>query len=399
MNKIKLAFLVTLVFMGLACKRQDMILQIDGNAPAPGPVTDIHVENTFGGANLTYKLPADTNLLYVEAEYDIQPGITRKAKASLYQDTLMLDGFGDTLIHTVQLYAVGRNKKTSDGVTVSVHPRTPPVVSVFETLTLEATFSGAVVTFKNPSQAPLALVLMSDSTGLGDWAVATTDYTQASEGSFSVRGFDTLNTKFAVFVRDRWNNKSDTLLKTLKPLYEKKLDKSKFKEVDLPTDDYLGHSWGGISPRSMYFLWNDQWANGSDVFHTKTGDPRMPQWFTFDLGVRAKLSRFKLYHRDSGDGLYVGGDPEEYEIYGSNDPNPDGSWDNWTILGHFTSIKPSGPGPVTAEDTQFAGIDGEDFVFDASVPPVRYLRFKTLKTWGDFQYIFISELTFWGVEE
>ena len=66
----------------------------------------------------------------------------------------------------------------------------------------------------------------------------------------------------------------------------------------------------------------------------------IPQWFTFDLGVKARLSRFKFHHQYNT-AHYVAGDPKVMEVYGSNNPNPDGSWDSW-ILGTFESIKPSG---------------------------------------------------------
>ena len=83
------------------------------------------------------------------------------------------------------------------------------------------------------------------------------------------------------------------------------------------------------------------------------------------------------------------------EVYGSNDPNPDGSWDSWTLLGTFESIKPSGGSGWTSEDIQFACYDGEDFEFP-DIDPVRYLRFRVTKVWGGVTYIYIAELTFWG---
>lgn len=378
------------------CKRQGVVLQIDSSAPAPAPVTDIQATSTPGGADITYKLPADTNLLYVEAQYTVNHGVQRRTKASLYRDTLKLNGFGDTLEHEVKVYSVGRNNKKSDPITVKVTPLTPPVISVFRNLTLEATFGGAAVTFQNPSQKPLAIVLLHDTTGHNTWGEAKTYYTQAVSGFFAARGFDSIPTKFAVYVRDRWDNRSDTMYKTLKPLYEELLDKSKFKEVHLPTDNYKGHTWSGLTPRDEPFLWNNIWNDHNDVFHTIPGKSAIPEWFTFDLGAPYTLSRFKLFSREGSSGAYIGGDPEVFEIWGSNDPDKDGGWDNWTLLGHFTAVKPSGPGPVTSEDIQYAVVNGADYTFQPGLPAMRYLRFKTLKTWGGLEYIYISELTFWG---
>ncbi len=55
----------------------------------------------------------------------------------------------------------------------------------------------------------------------------------------------------------------------------------------------------------------------------------------------------------------------EFEIWGSNNPNADGSWASWDSIGTFESFKPSGLplGQVSAEDIQFARVDGEDFDF------------------------------------
>lgn len=83
------------------------------------------------------------------------------------------------------------------------------------------------------------------------------------------------------------------------------------------------------------------------------------------------------------------------EVYGSNNPAADGSWDSWTLLGQFESVKPSGDAKWTSEDIQFAVNDGEDFEFE-DTGVYRYLRFKILKNWGGVTYIYIAELTFWG---
>ena len=76
------------------------------NTVPPGRVTDIQVENLPGQARLTYKLPTDPDLLYVKAVYPLNSGEIREIKASYYTNTMLLDGFGDTEIHEVEVYAV-----------------------------------------------------------------------------------------------------------------------------------------------------------------------------------------------------------------------------------------------------------------------------------------------------
>jgi hypothetical protein len=372
------------------CEDPERGIPVSENDIPPAPVSNIEVKNIPGGATLSYALPKSESLLYVLAEYSIQNGAILEKKSSYYNNSITLVGFPDTNPYEVKLYAVSRGDKKSESVTVAIHPLTPPVISVYESLSAIPTFGGVNISFENENEADLKItVLTTDS--YGDLYPAETYYTKRKSGSFSVRGFDPVERKFGFYVRDRWEHYSDTLFTELTPLFEEKLDKSKFKELQLASDTYEPHIYTGVKE-----LWDDVW-NVKNSFHTKP-NTGIPQWFTFDLGATTKLSRFKLYHRASTgtDGQYNGGDPQIMEIYGSN--NPTDSWDSWTLLGHFQSVKPSGlpGGQFNAEDVQFACVDGEDFEFPLDIPPVRYLRFKTLKVWGGVTYIYIAELTFWG---
>lgn len=378
------------------CKQENENKPFNADDQAPPPVTNVQVENIAGGAKITYDRPKDGDLLYVKAEYSIRQGVDREAKASYYLHTLTVDGFPDTSVYEVKLYSVSRGEHASEPVTVHIQPLTPPVVEVFRSLTIKETYGGVRVSFKNGAESNVVLTLLATDS-VGDMVPADAYYTKSLEGTFAARGFSTVKQKFGVFVRDRWNNHSDTLFADLTPKFEEQLDKTKFKEVDLPSDTYKPHVGSG-----MHELWDDSWNSGS-VFHTNPGTG-LPQWFTFDMGVSVKLSRFKFYHRlgagqGATDGAYTGADPRIFEIWGSNDPNTDGSWDgSWVKLGEFQSIKPSGQpeGVVTNEDFQFAVVDGEDFDFPEGIPSVRYLRWKTVKVWGALDHCYIAELTFWG---
>lgn len=151
-------------------------------------------------------------------------------------------------------------------------------------------------------------------------------------------------------------------------------DKSLFQPMSLPGD--IGSAWGWEMP----YLWDGV----SDVdlgFHT--ADQDYPLSFTVDMGQSVTLTRLKLWQRMSG--LYNYGNPKHFEVYGSNTlPAEDGNWASWTLLGTFTSTKPSGTdrGTVTDEDRAFAAA-GENFTFPTDIPEVRYLRFKILVPWGD----------------
>jgi hypothetical protein len=368
----------------------------DENTPAPPPVTDIQVIATPGGAKISYMLPKSDNLLYVMAEYSIGNKIIQK-KSSYYSTNLTLEGFPDTNNYTVKLYSVSRDGIKSSPVDVPVTPLTPPVISIFNSIVLEPTFGGIKIHFENDNESEVKLTVVTTDS-LGDLYTADTYYTKRKDGTFSVRGFEAQERLFGLYVLDRWNNYSDTVYADITPMFEEELDKSKFRPLYLPTDTYEAHASAAFT---LDQLWNNVWGTTA-AFHTKP-NTGIPQWFTFDLGVKASLSRFKFYHRvasssgSASDGQYSAGDPRVMEVYGSNAPNADGSWDSWTLIGRFESVKPSGQASGwTSEDIQFAVHDGEDFEFP-DAEPYRYLRYKVLEVWGGVTYIYISELTFWGM--
>ncbi len=89
---------------------------------------------------------------------------------------------------------------------------------------------------------------------------------------------------------------------------------------------------------------------------------------------------------------------KEWEVWGRADkPDQSGSWDGWTLLTTCESYKPSGlpVGQFSNEDKEYASA-GEEFVFPADVPAVRYIRFKALSTFTGVKFIHLMEVTFYG---
>lgn len=384
---------ILLVTYWYSCKKTGRIDYYNSDAAAPAQVTDVKIASTPGGAILTYEIPSDPNFSYAEAEYEIQPGVIRQAKASYYMDTLQLVGFGDTLSHVVKIYSVGKNEKKSEPISVTVSPLIPPVQESFKTLSLVGTFGGVQVGFENESKANLAIMVMVDTTGLGTWSTIETFYTGAAEGSFSLRGFDTTEQSFAVYIRDRWGNKSDTLIKQITPLFEEEIPKNTWAAVHLPSDTY--------QPAESYVL-EHLWDNniqGYPAIFASTNSSILPQWFTIDLGVKVVISRIVEHQAQSGTShFYQGSAPKEIQIWGSNSPNTDGSWESWDSLGTFESFKPSGlpMGQTNSEDDNYGWLNGENFEFNQVLPAYRYIRWKTLETYGSSGQVVISEIDVWG---
>jgi hypothetical protein len=379
-----------LVLFILGCAKTGRLDILDNDAPAPTAISNVQNLARPGSVLLRYAIPEDPNLYYVKAVYEIRPGVLREAKSSFYADSLELVGFGDTNEYEVKLYSVGRNEKESSPVTIKVKPLEPPVQTVFQSLNMIPTFGGISIQFQNMSKANIMIGVLVDTTGNQTWAPANNFYTAAIEGGFSVRGYDATEKRFAVFIKDRWNNKSDTLIKNLTPLYEERFDRLGIKPLILPTDAQV------LGPNNDVTKLFDGKLGGTDPYGT-TNASVLPQWFTIDFGKPVVISRFKSYQRPAPFSYSLAA-VKIFELYGSNNPASDGSWDSWTLLGKFNSFKPSGlpMGQASDEDVNYAAIQGEDFAFESLQAPYRYLRYKTLETWDMGGQVAITELAFWG---
>lgn len=373
-----------------------------GRAEPPAQVLNVTVKNLPGAAIIYYDLPDDRGLKYVRASYRVDAAV-RTVNASFYTDSLIVEGFPAEGEYRVDLYSVGYGESASEPLEVKVHPTTPPYRDVRRSLASAETFGGIKVSFENPEKAKLGFgVIKKQAEGI--WTQLYMHYTEAEGGDFYVRGLEAVPTDFGIFTRDRWGHVSDTLYVTETPLYEEQCDKMLFRKMALPADSYECHSWGGLTVgNDMTCLW-DGVTDSDPTFQTKTNTV-MPQWFTFDMGAAYKLSRFVMisrYYPGKYGNTFKAGHPKKFEIWGSNHPNPDGSFDDsWILLSEYESVKPSGGGvndALTAEDKE-AAQNGENFIIPDNAPAVRYIRFKTYETWGKTRYMHLHELTFFGARK
>lgn len=392
MNKIivlAVGFLLSFALV-TSCSKDKYVGPVE-NDSAPAQVTQVSSRPLPGAVVISYKLPPNEALRYVKAVYEIRPGVQREVISSLYKDSLIVDGFPEVKEYQVKLYSVSFGEKISEPVTVKVTPLTSPLKEAFNSFNFDETFGGTTITFTNSGEASLAVTILTPDS-VGKLKAVETYYTKSLNGKYSVRGFAAKPTVFGAVIRDRWGNVSDTLTQTLTPVFEELIPKNLFKGLVLPTDVIGGHA---NAAWTLDKVW-DGLTGSASPFHTKPSSG-IPQWFTIDMGRLCYLSRFKLFHRGPGTSYaYILGDPRKYEVWGSaTTPDPTGSWSGWRKLMDCESYKPSGEGPVTSEDITYAVDQGEDFIFPEQFP-VRYLRFKVNETWGFLDYIYITELTFWG---
>lgn len=382
-----IAMYLSIVLFFTGCKEEQHKPIVAGITPVE--VSGVTVENKPGAAEIKYNMSGE-GILYVMAEYETRPGVKREAKSSVYKNTLIVDGFPRSGEYEVKLYTVGKDEKRSAPVIVKVNPQTPPLIRAFNSATLTEDFGGVRVKLNNEVEGELAIgvVSMGDD---GKWAT-NFSYSKMKTINFAVRGFTPTKRKFGIFVRDRWENLSDTMFVELTPFFEQEIDRANFAEVQLPTDNFKGHSNGTLVIKNMF---NDIIAS-LNVFHTIPGGG-IPQHFTFDMKRTIKLSRFKMWDRPGNQYIFAVGALKRFEVWGSTNPNPDGSWDSWTLLGSYEAIKPSGlPVLQVSTEDQAAAAAGLEYPIDFDAPAVRYLRFKTLQTWGGVDYISIAKLAFWG---
>lgn len=404
-NFCKLLIMFIMINIFFACEEGKNLIYYDENAPAPAPidVNTVSVENLAGKSILKYVVPYDNNLLYVKAEYESSPGIIRQTQSSRFVDTLALEGFADEGNYAVKLYTVGKNKKQSDPVIVTASPLLPPLAEAFPSLNMIATFGGVEGSFSNSSRAALKAVLMADTANTGEPVFMQSFVINNPNAVFSIRGLTSKQTKYYVYLMDRWGNKTATKEYELTPLFEEKLDKTLWREYKLPSDfqntfqnNYWGYAFAGLF--SGYICPYGGWSGNFMPEVTP-----LPNYFTIDLGVTAKISRFNLIPWWA---LIYTNFPRIFEVYGSSIQNPgdDLNGSEWKLIGKFQSYKPSGEDPavITDDDLNFAWPGGENFDVKPSEYqadpyfPVRVIRFKIIKLWNDEDRYSIDELSIWG---
>lgn len=391
-------FIFSLLLLAFSCKEEKME-PLGKGGKAPGIVTNVTVSNQAGKVVLRYDIPGDPELLYVKAVYEIRPGKKMESISTFYNDSIVLDGFGNTDEREVKLYSVSRSEVSSEAVTVKVKPLTPPVQAALASVDFSADFGGITVKFSNEDSANLAIGVVSRDAN-GDPVQADMYYTSQKEGEFAVRGFDDTERWFGVYVRDRWLNYTDTVWKQVTPLFEEQLDKKLFRAMKLATDANT------FPAGPLANLWNDKVQGGSGSNNTwfrSANGSGIPHWITFDLGVTAKLSRFVEIPRGAFDEpnlLYSAGDPQLYEIWGCTEYNPDGSFNGWTKLVDCEVVKVSGlPTGVNSNDDLLRAQEGHQFKVPLDAPPIRYIRVKMLQTFGNADYCWMAELTFFGQKQ
>lgn len=388
----KCAFAIAIMVIAVACD-ENVLQPLEGNKTPPGQIENVSVENLPGKAKITYALPSNQDLLYIKAEYKLANGETVEVKASYYNNSIEVVGFGDTDEHEVSIYAVNRSEVASAPVMVTVQPLESNIWDVYRSLEIKAAFGGIFIKGQNEFREDISILAM-EKNELGDWEINPNSiYTSTDEIAKTIRGMDTIQKDFAFTVRDRWLNHTDTLFTSVKPLFEVAIPKSGYTGVVLPGDTprHTGTPFAG--------MWDDELQNWPSVFLTQ-GAIAGEHVITIDTGVLGQMSRIVIWDYPeyfNGRTYYYIGNLKKFEVWGSDNPPTDGSFDNWYLLGEYNAVKPSGLpyGEQTNEDYETA-LAGFSWDFDIDAPKVRYLRIKSIKNWGGIGSMAIGEIQVYG---
>jgi hypothetical protein len=388
---MKKSFLLVVVSAGLlqACTKK-VNEPITPSSGKPGQVTAVTVENVPGGANISYRIPGQKDVISVKAVYTLSTGRQYEAVSSMYENKIAVTGFNDLEDHEVLLYTVNRAQEMSDPVKCIVQPLASPLNLTAKTVHIQEDFGGARFSWTNEHKFPLAFELYTPDS-LGRMALVRIVSSQVENGVQTLRGYAPAPREFGLVVKDNFGNRSDTIFpsgRKVTPLFEERLPKSGMKIMRLANDQNFTNFEGS----DQKIIDDDKTSFG----HSPSSS--LPAPFTIDLGLLAKVSRIVIFQRKFSDSYFNWGNPRGFDVYVKVDaPSQSGEWSEWKKIMETEVIKPSGAadGTVTDDDLR-AGDNGHEFSFDLSQEPVRYIRIVVRSTWGSTTFTHPAEVDVYG---
>lgn len=382
----KSIYIPIIILLMIASCQEKLLQPINEPTGKPKRITVETVENIPGGARIIYTIPDNPHIAMFKAIYTLSNGESRETVVSRTENALIVKGFNDTNEHKVLICAITDALEVSDPATVTIQPLPSPLRETEHTVEMIPDFSGCRFIWKNPEQAPLLFDFYA-ANDHGTMELKRVITSSSKESFFTLREYAASERRFALVIRDAYGNLSDTISNRVTPLYEMKLDKKQMMIIHLKGDGDFNK-----------FDLKEEWMIDDDV-KTFAHSSAPPSVFTIDLGVIAKISRFKVWNRFYSESYYHWGNLRYFKVYGrADEPSADGNWEEWILLGEYEQKKPSGlptTTQMTTEDRDFAEA-GFEFEVDFEIPPLRYVRFNVTETWSKTSYAHPAEITFWG---
>lgn len=433
------------MFMMISCMESYLgIEQIDTGTGKPDKLSVNNIVPKSGALEVYFTLPSDPNIAQVVASYKNRKGEDVEFKVSRYSSSILVEGFTGTDEKTVKLTCIDVSGNESEAVIVKGTPLLSPVEVAYNTMMTEPTFGGVRLDWKNQDAQPFAIhVLTEDILQVGVVSLVEdptkTIYNRDSVNTFAyVRQYPAVEQKFGFTISDKWGNRSDTLLSSLTPYEEEKIDYNRIKAVTFfnPT------TYGGSRDYATYAInpatgiQNDGNAHGNGniaqtifngvrsgnlyygyKFIKNLADPNPANremvndvFLTFDLNMDIRLSRIVIFPRVHISYTYARSSPKRFRIWGTNDANNQ-RWtkfpENWTLIGEYEGPDPVTPGSPTQEEIDWFNNKQEYSIIDGNINPegnpassFRYLRLQLMESYNPSEpYYTINELEMFGVVE
>ncbi len=406
------------VLISASCKEENRFASHVTDDVPPGKVTITNQKPLYGGARFFYNLPADEDLLQVEAVYTAKNGKPYTFSASYFVDSIDVFGFGSTEAHEVKLYTVDRSGNRSAPVVVSVIPLEPAFSRVAASISVKPGFSSFFVDWTNELEQNVNVYVDYHFRLDGQERQLTTVF--SSNLPVDRRFINDLYlspddpVEVSVRVEDQFGNTSDYIEKGSLTLYEDiEIPKAKWMLPD--ANDSIGGVpmvfGDGLEGRSSKVIDGiiDQGDN-LNFMHTssrgrtgRTADGNMPWNFIIDLGDYYELSRIVTVQRHSG-GLanierghyYRWENVGMYNMY---------VWDEETNEWVFISQHKI-PVPVGLSELEYvqAGEAGDEAYMFPDDPkytkPTRWFRYEAVKSFNGNYTLedanCLSEITLFG---
>jgi hypothetical protein len=411
-----------------------------GTKEIPKQVEVTRVVDKEGASVIYFRQPDDKNLKYIRAEWTTDDGVTMDATASFYTDSILITGFKDACNVDVKLYSMSYGNTASEPYIQPISPKTPPYLVIAEKMEVTPYFLGLKVSTDNETGARLSFyVYRQNEQVAGGWEEIGQYHGDSPVIDFNIDKQDTIETLFAVRIKDNFGHWSNYRQFTLTPWWEDICSSDKFAErkvyrLDEISGEYVWdeqctdwdghqmHSWSG-SNVSFDKLWDGyKMYQAARCYHTKTVGTKIPQSFCIDLGEEYTLSRALVWPRasdtrmggssDDWQHVWKGGMPKHVRIYGAkytgNDPVSnlvdDINDPSWIVLGdelfrradNTTDPVASGVG---TEDDRLVLEAGFEIVFIDPKQKIRYIRFQTLELYSFATAVMLDEIEFYGSDK
>jgi hypothetical protein len=320
MKTIKYMFLFMIFLLGFyACKEEGRFaIAYYDSEPPEAPVYNGKYKPLYGGARIFFELPADRDLLSIDASYISTQGKEVWFSVSYFTDSIDIYGLNDTLEHVVKLYAVDRAGNRSIIVPVPIVPLEPALSRVANSIIVKPGFGSFFLDWTNELRQNMNVYAHFSYTQQGTYKEHTIIYTSnlPTERWF-IRDLELTSQEpitLEVRVEDPYGNITEYVDKGKFALLEDEVI-PKEKWVMPENNEYIHDSIGGVPMGYLesyeghaYYVIDDIIDDGSNTIYNyvqtygrgRTGQiihGNAPWNIMIDLGEEYELSRIVTHQR------------------------------------------------------------------------------------------------------